>query len=104
MTALEKKRIRYRLFDRHEALVKGSPEDMQVACKLLAFLRKGEICLGLGDVDFRTECELKDAGVNIKYSGRGYTAYARIKWWDESEEYKVSHLHLALPSVLANNI
>ena len=80
MTALEKKLIKYRLFDRHKALVKGSPEDMQVAHRLLGFLRRGEIRLGLGDVDWRLEQELEAAGVHISYSGRGYSAYARIIW------------------------
>lgn len=51
MTALEKKHIRYRLFDKHEALVKGSPEEMQIARRILHFLNTGEIRLGLGDVD-----------------------------------------------------
>lgn len=77
---LKKKLIRYYLFNRHRELVKGSPEDMQVAHRLLGFLRKGEIRLGLGDVDWRAEQELEKAGVRIRYSGRGYTAYARIDW------------------------
>lgn len=102
MKALEKKRIRYRLFDRHEDLAKGSPEDMQVARRILGFLRKGEIRLDLSDVDFHTEHELKAAGVRIRTSGRGYSAYARIIWHSEPEE--TGSLHLALPSVLANNI
>lgn len=80
MTALEKKLIKYRLFDRHKALVKGSPEDMQVARRLLGFLRKGEIRLGLGDVDWRLEQELEKAGVHIRYSVRGYSAYAHVDW------------------------
>ena len=75
---LENKLIRYRLFDRHRELVKGSAEDMQVARRILGFLRKGEIRLGLGDIDWRTEHELEKAGVHIRYSVRGYTAYARI--------------------------
>ena len=77
---LKNKLIKYRLFDRHRELVKGSPEDMQVARRIFGFLRKGEIRLGLGDVDWRTEQELEKAGVHIRYSGRGYTAYARIDW------------------------
>lgn len=82
---LKKKLIRYRLFDCHRELVKGSAEDMQVARRLLGFLRKGEIRLGLGDVDWRTEQELEKAGVHIRYSGRGYTAYARIDWKRKKE-------------------
>ena len=77
---LENKLIRYRLFDRHRELVKGSTEDMLVARRILGFLRKGEIRLGLGDTDWQTEQELEKAGVRIRYSGRGYTAYARIDW------------------------
>lgn len=80
MKTLEKKLIRYRLIDRHIQLVKGSTDDMQVARRLLHFLSTGEIRLGLGDVDWAVEQELENAGVHLRYSSRGYSAYAHINW------------------------
>ena len=70
--------IRYRLMNRHLELVRGSSTDMQVARGILHLLNRGEICLGLGDVDWKIEQELDRAGVHIRYSSNGYTAYARI--------------------------
>ena len=70
--------IRYRLMNRHLELERGSSTDMQVARGILPLLNRGEICLGLGDVDWKIEQELDRAGVHIRYSSNGYTAYARI--------------------------
>lgn len=79
MTALERKIIWYRLIDRHRELVSGSEQDLLVAHRLLHFLLAGEIRLGLDDVSWAVEQELDRAGVHINYSGRGYTAYARLR-------------------------
>lgn len=79
MVALERKIIRYRLIDRHRELVRGSMQDLLVAHRLLHFLLAGEIRLGLDDVSWAVERELDRAGVRINYSGRGYTAYARLR-------------------------
>lgn len=79
MTALERKIVRYRLIDRHRELVRGSMQDLLVARRLLHFLLAGEILLDLGDVDWAVEQELDHAGVHINYSGRSYTAYARLR-------------------------
>lgn len=79
MTALERKIIWYRLVDRHRELVSGSEQDLLVAHRLLHFLLAGEIRLGLDDVSWAVEQELDRAGVHINYSGRGYTAYARLR-------------------------
>lgn len=70
--------IRYRLMNRHLELVRGSSTDMQVARGILHLLNRGEIRLGLGDMDWEIEQELDRAGVHIRYSSNGYTAYARI--------------------------
>ena len=70
--------IRYRLMNRHLELVRGSSTDMQVARGILHLLNRGEIRLGLGDMDWEIEQELDQAGVHIRYSSNGYTAYARI--------------------------
>lgn len=76
---LKDKLIRYRLMERHRELVRGTDFDMQVAKRILHLLNCGEIRLGLGDVDWQVESELENAGVHIRYNGRGYTAYARIR-------------------------
>lgn len=76
---LKDKLIRYRLIERHRELVRGSDFDMQVANRILHLLNRGEIRLGLGDVDWQVEMELEKADVHINYRGRGYTAYARIR-------------------------
>lgn len=76
---LKDKLIRYRLMERHRELVRGSDFDMQVANRILHLLNRGEIRLSLGDVDWQVETELESAGIHIKYNGRGYTAYARIR-------------------------
>lgn len=71
--------IRYWPMNRHLELVRGSSTDMQVARGILHLLNRGEIRLGLGgDVDWKIEQELDHAGVHVKYSSNGYTAYARI--------------------------
>lgn len=76
---LKYKLIRYRLMERHRELVRGSKQDMEVANRILHLLNKGEIRLGLGDVDWRAEQEIDAAGVHIQYSRSGYSAYARIR-------------------------
>jgi len=76
---LKDKLIRYRLMDRHRELVRGSDFDMQVAKRILHLLNRGEIRLGLSDVDWQVEMEIEKVGVHINYRGRGYTAYARIR-------------------------
>ena len=75
---LKKKIIKYKLMNRHLQLTKGSINDLLVAQKLLHFLNKGEIRLGLNDVDYATEIELENAGVHISYSRNYCNAYARI--------------------------
>lgn len=77
--ALKDNLIRYRLIDRHRELVRGSQLDMEVARRILHFLNRGEIRLCLGDTDWQTEQELEHAGVHIRYSRNGYTAYARLR-------------------------
>lgn len=80
MTGLQKNMIRYKLIEKHIELTRGSAEDMRVAKRLLHFLNKGEIRLGLSDEDWRTEQILEEAGVHLHYSSRGYSACARIEW------------------------
>ena len=46
---------------------------------ILHLLNCGEIRLGLDDVSWAVEQEIDKAGVHINYSGRGYSAYARIR-------------------------
>ncbi len=75
---LNDKLIRYRLMDRHRELVRGDNFDMQVAKRILHLLNCGEIKLGLDDVAWAVEQEIEKAGIHIKYSRRGYSAYARI--------------------------
>ena len=72
--------VRYRLFDMHSKLVRGSEGDMRIARRIFHFLNVGEIRLGLGDEEWETEHVLKDAGVSFSYSRNGYSAYARIDW------------------------
>ena len=76
---LKHKLIRYRLMERHRELVRGGDFDMQVAKRILHLLNCGEIRLGLDDVSWAVEQEIDKAGVHINYSGRGYSAYARIR-------------------------
>ena len=76
---LKDKLIRYRLMERHRELVRGSNFDMLVAKRILHLLNHGEIRLGLDDVSWAVEQEIDKAGVHINYSGRGYSAYARIR-------------------------
>lgn len=76
---LKDKLIRYRLMERHRELVRGCDFDMQTAKRILHLLNHGEIRLGLDDVSWAVEQELDKAGVHINYSGRGYSAYARIR-------------------------
>lgn len=76
--SLNKKIIKYKLIERHIQLTKGSFEDLEVANRLLHFLNKGEIRLGLGDIDFRTELELENTGIHISYSRNYCSAYARL--------------------------
>lgn len=78
MAGLKDNLIRYRLMNRHLELVRGSSTDTQVARGILHLLNRGEIRLGLDDVSWKIEQELDKAGVHIKYSRNGYTAYARI--------------------------
>lgn len=78
MAELKDNLIRYRLMNRHLELARGSSTDMQVARGILHLLNRGEIRLSPGDVDWKIEQELDHAGVHIKYSRNGYTAYARI--------------------------
>ena len=80
MTRLQKNMVRYRLFDKHSKLVKGSEEDMMIAKRILHFLNVGEIHLGLEDVAWITEHILSDVGVHFNYSRNGFSAYARIDW------------------------
>lgn len=75
---LKKKLIKYKLMDRHLQLTKGSINDLLVAQKLLHFLNKGEIRLGLNDVDYATEIELENTGIHISYSRNYCSAYARL--------------------------
>lgn len=77
--SLKDKLIYYRLIDRHHQLSHGSACDMQVGQKILHFLNHGEIRLGLDDLSWAVEQELDNAGVHVRYSRNGYTAYARIR-------------------------
>ena len=80
MTNLEKKMLRYRLMEKHRELARGSNDDLLVAKRLLHFLMRGEIRLGLGDADWEVENILEQNGVHLSYTGRGYSAYARVIW------------------------
>lgn len=78
MTTLEKNMIRYGLFKKHIALAKGSDEDMRIASRLLHFLTKGEIRLGLRDDDMKVENILEEVGVRMRYSRNYLSAYAKM--------------------------
>lgn len=71
--------IRYQLIGRHRELVRGSEFDMQVAKRILHLLNRGEIWLGLDDVSWAVERELENAGVHVRSSRNGYSAYAHIR-------------------------
>lgn len=57
---------RYKLIEKHRELVRGDAEDMEAARRLLHFLQRGEIRLGLGDSDWHVEVELEKVGVHIR--------------------------------------
>lgn len=50
----------------------------QEAKNLLSLLKKGYVKLGLGDVDFNTECFLESIDCPVNYDRNGYTATFRI--------------------------
>ena len=69
---------REQIMQLHRQLATGSPQDMQVAKRLLYLLRKGRITLGLGDVEWEVENLLEGLGVRMRYSRNGNTVQARI--------------------------
>lgn len=80
MTKLEKNVIRYKLIEEHKKLAKGSCEDMQVAKRILHFLNVGEIRIGIDDTSWKIEQLFENVGITWRYTGRCYSAYARINW------------------------
>lgn len=80
MTKLKKNIIRYKLIEEHRKLTKGSYEDMQIAKRILHFLNVGEIRIGIGDQDMIIENLFENVGITWRYTGRYYSAYARINW------------------------
>lgn len=76
---------RYKLIEKHRELVRGDAEDMEAARRLLRFLQRGEIRLGLGDSDWRVEMELEKVGVHIRYSRNGNSAYAHLATPEKKE-------------------
>lgn len=67
---------KYKIIEKHIELVKSGRYDE--AKNLLHLLRKGQIRLGLGDIDFNTECFLESIDCPVKYSRNGYSATFRI--------------------------
>lgn len=72
-----KKNIRkYKIIEKHIEFVRNGK--YMEARNLLHLLRKGSIRLGLGDVDFQTECALESIGCPVNYSRNGYSATFHI--------------------------
>ena len=72
-----KKNIRkYKIMEKHIELTKSG--NYMVARNLLYLLRKGEIKLGLSDVDYDTEEFLESIDSPVTYSSNGYTVTYRI--------------------------
>lgn len=74
---LKDKMLRYRVMDFHRELVRGGK--YIAARRVLGLLDRGEISLGLGDIDFSLETKLEKLGCRISYIGRHYTAHAYLK-------------------------
>lgn len=73
---LKKNLRKYKIIEKHIDLVRqGKYEE---AKNLLHLLRKGQIRLGLGNVDFNTECFLESIDCPVRYSRNGYSATFRI--------------------------
>lgn len=67
---------KYKIIEKHIELVRqGKYEE---AKNLLHLLRKGQIKLGLGNVDFNTECFLEDINCPVIYRRGGYIATFKI--------------------------
>ena len=73
---LEKEIRRYKLMDAHRKLVREGK--LLEAREILKLLRKGNIKLYLGDVDFAVECLCEELGCRIYYDRRGYYSVVHI--------------------------
>ena len=74
---LKDKMLKYRVMEFHKELVKSG--QYIAARRVLKFLNRGHVALGLGDIDFFLERELEKLGCRIAYIGRHYTAHAYMK-------------------------
>lgn len=74
---LKDKMLRFRVMEFHKELVKGG--QYIAARKVLRFLSEGQMCLGLGDVDFYLETRMEKLGCRIAYIGRHYTCHVYLK-------------------------
>ena len=68
--------IRYRIIEKHMALVKAG--EMETASVLFSLLRTGRVALGLSDADCRAEIFLEIIGLQPCYSGRYSVATFRM--------------------------
>lgn len=72
---LEKKIRKYKLIEVHQSLVKEGK--LFAARKILKFLIKGNVTLGLSDDDYEVESILEKAGCRFSY-GRNYSCTAYL--------------------------
>lgn len=73
---LEKNIRKYKIIEKHMELTKSGK--YLEAKNLLRLLRNGRVNLGLGDVDFETECFLESIGCPVYYSRNGYGATFKV--------------------------
>ena len=73
---LRKNIRKYKIIEKHLELTRRG--NYGEAKNLFCLLRKGYIKLGLGDIDFNTECFLESIDCPVSYSRNGYSATFRI--------------------------
>ena len=73
----EQEMLKYRVIEFHKQLVKSG--QYIAAKKVLRFLNKGEIILGMSDIDWMLEKKLDELGCESAVSRRYYTVRIRLK-------------------------
>lgn len=74
---LKEKMLRYKVMEFHKQLVRNG--QYIAAKRILKFLIRKRIALGMNDVDWFLETSLEKIGCRISYTGRYYTACAYLK-------------------------
>lgn len=74
---LNEKMLRYKVMEFHRQLTRNG--QYIAAKRVLGFLQKEKIALGLDDVDWFLEKSFEKLGCKISYTGRYYTACAYLK-------------------------